>query len=336
MTIILMILLMCVLIIPHEFGHFITAKACGVQVNEFSIGMGPLLYQKQRGETMYSLRLVPIGGYCAMEGENEESDNPRSFNNKPALAKIAVVLAGAFMNILIAVVIITGIIMYSGYATNYIGSVMENSPAMEAGIMADDKIVEINGSEIKSWDDVIIAFDGVESDKEQAVDIKVNRAGEIKEFSVVPELNDEDRYVIGITTRPGRNIFRCAWYGVQSTWALNMELISSIRSMFADGIGKDDVTGPVGMAQVVNQSAKVGIINYVYLLALISLNLALINLLPFPALDGGRFIFIIIRKITGNMISDNVEGYVHAAGMVILLALFVIVTWNDIMRLFFR
>lgn len=332
-TVILMLVMMCVLIIPHEFGHFITAKACGVQVNEFSVGMGPLIYQKQKGETLYSLRLVPFGGYCAMEGENEESDNPRSFNNKPAWKKLIIVSAGAIMNVLIAVVIMSAIVTYGGYATNTIGEVDAGSPASAAGIVAGDTIIEVNGNSVDSWEGVI---ENLSVNQGEPIDLTLLRDSEPKEITVTPILSEDERWIIGIRTKPSHNVFVCTWLGMKTTWNLNKMLLTSFKDMFTHGVGKDDIAGPVGMASVVSESAKAGFINYIYFLALISLNLAIINILPFPALDGGRIVFIIIRKVTGNMITDDIEGYVHAFGMVILLVLFVIVTWNDIMRLFFR
>lgn len=332
LTAILTVVLFCVMIIPHEFGHFITAKACGVQVNEFSMGMGPLLWQRQKGETLYSLRLIPIGGYCAMEGENEESDNPRAFNNKKAWQKLAVLLAGALMNILIALLVMIITVTSLGMATNTIGEVTDSGPAAAAGIRAGDRILSVNGHNISDWSELAAEISSVQAG--DSVNVIVMREGTELPFDVVTAEAEDGRPVIGIQTKLSHNPFKGVKYGAIATWDMNRVLIDSFKQLITGKVGADEISGPVGIVSLVGQTTQYGWTSFLYLVALISLNLAIINLLPFPALDGGRILFVLIRKVTGNMITDDIEGRVHALGMVLLLALFVFVTWNDISKLF--
>lgn len=318
------------MVIPHEFGHFAAAKLSGIKVNEFSIGMGPKLFQKQGKETKYSIRALPIGGFCAMEGEDEESDNPRAFNNSTMPRKIFVLSAGALMNILVAIILMIITVQIIGIPTNTVGSVKANSPAKTAGIMNGDKIVSINDVKIKSWGDVI---KNIDKNSEKSLYIEVERDGANEKFKVIPEQEGE-RMVIGITSKPGHNIFKSISYGTVATWKINKAMYHGLYQMITGKVNlKKNVAGPIGIITLVGESSRQGILSFIYLAVIISINLAVINMLPFPALDGGRVIFTIIRRITGNAISDEVEGRIHLVGFILLIALLIFVTWNDIARL---
>lgn len=318
------------MVIPHEFGHFAAAKLSGIKVNEFSIGMGPKLFQKQGKETKYSIRALPIGGFCAMEGEDEESDNPRAFNNSTMPRKIFVLSAGALMNILVAIILMIITVQIIGIPTNTVGSVKANSPAKTAGIMNGDKIVSINDVKIKSWEDVI---KNIDKNSEKSLYIEVERDGANEKFKVIPEQEGE-RMVIGITSKPGHNIFKSISYGTVATWKINKAMYHGLYQMITGKVNlKKNVAGPIGIITLVGESSRQGILSFIYLAVIISINLAVINMLPFPALDGGRVIFTIIRRITGNAISDEVEGRIHLVGFILLIALLIFVTWNDIARL---
>ena len=330
MTAIYAIILFVLLIFPHELGHFLVAKAVGVKVNEFAFGMGPALFQKEKGETLYSIRLIPIGGYCAMEGENEESDNPRSFNNKPGWAKISVLVAGAAMNVLIAILalsIITGVI---GSPTTTIEQVEESSPAYEAGILAEDCIIRVNDAEIDDWSDVGTAIG--ESPKEAF--ITVDRDGQEKTFQVMPKKSEDGRHIIGITAKVTHNPITALGNGIKSTWNMTLIMFQSLAMLISGDVPASDIAGPVGIVSMVGDTTSYGWYYFVSLIAMMSINLAIINLLPLPALDGGRILFVFIRKITGKMISDDLEGRIHMIGMLLLFALMIFATWNDIVRLF--
>lgn len=328
-TALLFILMMLVLIAPHEFGHFIVAKLCNVKVNEFSVGMGPLLFKRKRGETQYSIRLIPIGGYCAMEGEENASDNPRAFNNKSPWQRIAILLAGVTMNVVIAMLACTIAFQISGIPINKIDEVVPNSPAAEVGFQTGDEIVSINGNKTSSWDAVTNEISSY--DKKSDLKIDVNRDGKTKTFNVKPEWDkDKKGYAIGIVAEISKNPLRAIPYGIKMTGQLVKEMFNAFSTMLKNGIKKDDVSGPVGLVKIVGQTSSAGAASYLMLLALVSLNLALINLLPIPGLDGGKLLFVILKWITKGKINDNMEYKASVVGLILLLCLFVIVTVNDV------
>ena len=330
MTVIYAIIIFCLLIFVHEFGHFIAAKACGVKVNEFSIGMGPAFFKRQRGETLYSIRIFPIGGFCAMEGEDEDSEDERAFNRKPAWQRAIVLAAGALMNLITAVILMIIIAFWSGQATTVIDQVLDDSPAYEAGLETGDEIVAINGSEIKEWNDII----GVIGESEEEIaEITVMRDGREETLTSSMEYDEEaGRYKIGITPVIEHNVIASVSTGVKSTGSMTVMMYDIIKKLFTGEVSTKELSGPVGIVYAVSDTAKAGIIYVVYLAALLSLNLAIMNMLPFPALDGGRLLFLIIRKITGKRVTDEMEGKIHFIGIVLLMLLMVYVTWNDVFR----
>lgn len=330
MTVIYAVILFVLLIFPHELGHFIVAKAVGVKVNEFAFGMGPAIYKRQKGETLYAIRLVPIGGYCAMEAENEASDDDRAFCNKPWWAKISVLLAGAAMNVLIAILVLSIIMGYVGSATTSIDQVQADSPAYTAGLESGDKIVNVNDTEIESWQDLTTAI----GETKESLAITVERDGEEMTLNAVPVKGEDGRYIVGITPQISHNIFTAVANGGKATWNMTVMMFDMLKQLITGEVPSSEIAGPIGMVTMVNETTNYGITYFGYLIALMSLNLAILNLLPIPALDGGRILFVFIRMITGKMISDNLEGKIHAAGMVLLLCLMVFATWNDITRLF--
>ena len=329
MTAIYAIILFVLLIFPHELGHFLVAKAVGVKVNEFAFGMGPALFQKQGKETLYSVRLIPIGGYCAMEGENEESENPRAFNNKPGWAKISVLVAGAGMNVLIAVVVLSIIMGISGSATTTIAEVQKDSPAYTAGIQAGDEIIAVDDHEIREWSD-LTSYIGT---SEKTVTVTLERNGEMVTAKVKPQPAEDGRYIIGITASLSHNPLTAVKNGVKSTWNMTLVMIESLRMLITGDVPASEIAGPVGIVTMVSDTTTYGWYYFASLVALMSINLAMINLLPLPALDGGRILFVIIRKVTGKMITDDLEGKIHTFGMMLLFALMIFATWNDIVRL---
>ncbi len=327
-TAILAVFLFVVLIFPHELGHFIAAKSVGVQVNEFAFGMGPALWKKQRGETQYSIRAFPIGGYCAMEGESEDSENPRALNNQSAAHKLIILFAGSVMNVLIAVLIMSILMGVLGEATTTIGKVNSGYPAAEAGVRAGDQLVSADGKAISKWSELSASLNSSDT-----VRLVVSRDGQEKTFDITP-VKENDRYLIGVSPRVSHNPVIAVKNGCIASWNMTIKLYESLKMLFTGEAKAKDLSGPVGMVSLVHQTVSMGLTTFFYLMALISLNLAVINLLPLPALDGGRILFVIIRMFTGKAITDRQEAAVHAAGMGLLLALMVLVTWNDITRLF--
>lgn len=330
MTLIYAIILFVLLIFPHELGHFLVAKAVGVKVNEFSFGMGPAIFQRQKGETLYSIRIIPIGGYCAMEGENGDSDDERSFGKKPVWAKLSVLLAGAWMNILIAIIVLSLMMGIIGTPTTIVDQVKEGSPAYTAGIQTGDRIVEIDHKEIKEWKDVATII----SEEKTNTEVILHRDDREIAVNVTPTEAEDGRMVIGVVAKNSHNAFTAISNGFKGTWNMTKGIFSSFKMLISGDAPASDIAGPIGIITMVNDTNQYGLYYFGFLIALISLNLAIINLLPFPALDGGRILFVFIRAITGRKITDEMEGKVHMIGMMLLIALLIFATWNDIARLF--
>lgn len=339
LTLILTIILFCVMIFPHELGHFIAAKKMDVKVNEFAFGMGPKLWKKQRGETLHSIRLLPIGGFCAMEGEDGESDEPRAFGNKKPWQKIIILAAGSLMNVLCAILIMIIITGVSGFTTNFVGELSDDSAAKKAGLLVNDEIVRIDGKPIETWEDVSTT---IMQSTGEPMEIEVKRNGDNIKYTVNPvatkvKLQDgteSERYLIGVTSKISHNPFKAIVVGTKATWEMTGSMFSAIGNLFTGKAGIKELAGPVGMVQMVSQTQSYGWWYYGFLTALICMNLAIVNMLPLPALDGGRIIFVIIGMITGKPVSEKAEGTVHLVGIAVLLLLMAYVTFNDITRIF--
>ena len=342
-TAILAILMFCIMIFPHELGHFIAAKKCNVKVNEFAFGMGPTIWKKQRGETLHSIRLFPIGGFCAMEGEEGESDDERAFNHKKPWQKIIILAAGSTMNMLCALIIMSAIVGFYGVTTTTLDEVEDGGAAAAAGLEVGDKIVSVTTDagqfDIEKWTDISSALSEIEDG--ESITVGYERDGELAEASMTPKLvestdsdgNTTTRYVLGIMCKISHSPIKAVTNGAKSTWSLTVTMVQSVKQLFTGGIGADDLTGPVGMVQMVGQTNQYGLTYYASLVALICINLAIINMLPLPALDGGRIIFVLYSWITGKPVSEKVEGVIHLIGLGLLLLLMVYVTFNDVIRI---
>ena len=348
MYIIIAIIIFGILIAIHEFGHFTAAKLCGVKVEEFAIGMGPALFKKQKGETVYALRILPIGGFCAMAGEDEESDDPRAFTNQGFWKKFVILCAGSFMNLVLGIVLI--LIMYAGaqaFVTPTIDHFMDGCPyegdeAMQAG----DTFYSIDGQRIYLVSDVssfLMRGDGV-------YDIVMLRDGEkveLKDFALTTKTyaeyaNEGPKYgfVFGYTE---------ATFGakLEYTWDTTLEFSRLVWLGLGDlingKVGLKDMSGPVGIVDMMNEvgqqaeSAKAAADNLLYISAFIAVNLAIMNMLPIPALDGGRvflmIVTVIIEAVSRKKLDPKYEGYIHLGGMVLLLGLMALVMYNDIAKL---
>ncbi len=317
----------------HEFGHFITAKMVGIKVHEFAIGMGPRIFHKTKGETEYSIRALPIGGYVKMEGEDESSDDPNSFNKKPIGSRILVVVAGAIMNFILAIIVF-GIISYvMGMPTTVIDEVIVDTPAYKAGLEPGDKIINVNNKEINSWNNVIKEINNVEPKKD--IEIIVLRGSEKKSFTLKPKFDKETgRYLIGITTKTNKSFTSAVKGGVEKTGEILGAMFEFFRMLVTGEIKKGSLSGPVGVIYTVGQAAKYGFMNILYITGLISVNLGFFNLLPIPALDGGRILFMLIELFRGEPLDPEKEGFIHFVGFVLLIILMIYVTYSDIVKFF--
>ena len=268
-----------------------------------------------------------------MEGEEEAVDSPTSYSNKSNGQKIAILLAGVTMNIIIAVIAVTISLCITGVVINSVGDVSPDSPAAKAGLAAGDEIVEINGVKTDSWEEVaegIRAYSGT-----GAIEVVVERDKERITAEVTPEYSEEaEAYLIGITAGVSKNFFECVKRGPSTTWELNKAMLQSFAMLFTGRVSADDVAGPVGLVRVVDQAASYGAAPYIMLLALVSLNLAIFNIIPIPGLDGGKIFFILLKIISRGKIDDEMEYKATLVGMALILALFVLVTFNDVKNLF--
>ncbi|MEY8303158.1 RIP metalloprotease RseP [Anaerosalibacter bizertensis] len=322
-----------IVILFHEFGHFITAKMVGIKVHEFSIGMGPRLFHKTKGETDYSIRVLPIGGYVRMEGEDESSNDPKSFNKKPIGSRILVVAAGAIMNFILAIIVFTIVSYGTGMPTTIIDEVIVDSPAYNVGLKAGDRIISVNNTETKSWKTVVEKISDEKSTED--MEVIVLRGSEKKEFLLRPEFDKEiDRYVIGIVPQMKKSFSSAIKGGIEKTGMVLGLMFQFLKMLFTGQVKKGDLSGPVGVIYTVGEAAKYGFINVLYITGFISVNLGFFNLLPLPALDGSRILFMLIELFRGKPINPEKEGFIHFIGFVLLIILMVFVTYSDIVRFF--
>lgn len=332
MSVLYTIIIICVLVLVHEFGHFIVAKKSGVLVEEFSLGMGPKLLGWQGAETAYSVRLLPIGGYVKMTGEDEDSDNPRAFCNKSVWVRMAVTFAGPLMNLLIAVVFFLVAFMYFGTpATDgLIGTVAENSPAAAAGLQGGDVITALNDAPVDGWTDVTAYMAAVEPG--DAVRVSYLRDGEVQTAELIT-METDGRAVLGVTQGIRRaDLVSSLQLGFATTVNFTVMILQSLVDMVT-GAADVDVAGPVGMVTLVDEYANVGLM-YLFLFAgMLSVNLGVMNLLPIPALDGARLVFLLIEAVRRKPIDRDKEAMVHLVGFALLMALMVVITYFDIDRL---
>ncbi len=342
MGIILAIIVFGLIIFVHEMGHFLLAKANGIRVDEFSLGMGPRLFSFVKGETRYSLKLLPIGGSCMMGEDDVEDVGEGSFNSKSVWARISVVAAGAIFNFILALIFSMIVVGYTGYDEPVISGVIEEFPAKEAGMQAGDRIVKMNNKKINIWREVTyynIFHQG------ETVDLVYERDGEKHEVTLTPKQDEDGSYLLGITSHgelKKANLLTALQYGVYEVKFWISTTIESLKMLVTGAVGMDQLSGPVGIVDVVDetyqQSKNYGIVVVIMQMLnigiLISANLGVMNLLPLPALDGGRLVFLIIEAIRGRRVSPEKEGWVHGIGMILLLALMAFVLFNDIKRLF--
>ena len=377
-TAIVTVIIFMVMITLHEFGHFIMAKSVGVGVPEFAIGMGPAILKKQGKETLYTLRLLPIGGYCRLEGEDEGSDSPTAFGNQKLWKRFLVVAAGAVLNLILGFVLFIVIVGMTGpFRSNTIGKVDGRAYLAQSGVQAGDKIIRINGHRINSYNDVTLYTSEFESGKE--FEIVVKRDGKKLSFSVLPSIDEtsveygetsaeytdtingitrkntveyqkgdipesyigqtvsSSRCIIGfeplVTEVTPLNIVPQAWY---YTEFVAKSIYRALWDMISGHSGLENVSGPVGVAGVVNQavhSGKDSALNVLFIIAMLTVNLGIFNLLPLPALDGGRLFFMLVELIRGKPVPPEKEGLVHAIGLLLLLAFAGVICFNDIMKL---
>ena len=334
MTIIVALLLFSLIVFIHELGHFLFARKNGVKIHEFAIGMGPKIYSIKR-DIEYSIRLLPLGGFVSMEGEDGESNDPNSFGNKSMLQRASVLFAGPFFNIVFAIILMIPVVMYIGTPIPKFSEVLPDSPAKLAGIKVGDVIKSINGENINSWEQLV---ESIHNSGGKELKLEIDRDGKIEDINLTPSKNEEGNYQIGIIPDKEKDILGAIPKAFQMTWSMIVQMITFIGQLITGTIPggfENAVAGPVGVIGIVSDAAKTGIIQLVYIASVISLNLGIMNLLPIPALDGGRLLMIGIEAIRGGKkLDSNKEAMLHTIGFMLLMAFMLFVTFKDITRLF--
>lgn len=355
LTIIAFLLVLSILVLIHELGHYLTAKKLGIKVEEFGIGFPPRVFGKKIGETLYSINLLPIGGFVKLYGEDEAGggkigksgevakDINRAFFARPLWQRMLVVTAGVIMNFILAVVIISTLFATQGVALPtdkvVITEVSSSSPADLAGIKEEDQVIEINNAKITSTE---IFISETQKNKGQKVEVVLLRDGKSVSVTLTPRENPpegEGAMGVAITNIEIKKYpwWQAPWYGTIEAGKFSLLIAQGLASMVADfvttGAKPEGVAGPIGVAQLTGEAVKVGPAAILWFTALLSLNLAVLNILPIPALDGGRFFFMIIELLTRRKVSPRYEAIAHGVGLVLLLGLMVLITVLDVSRL---
>lgn len=336
-NIIIALLVFCLLITVHEFGHFISAKICGVTVHEFAIGMGPALFKRQGKETLFSIRAIPFGGYCKMEGEDEESQSEGSFSSKSRPKKLLILASGAIMNIITGFLIFV-IIMFQvkSVVVPIVESVLDGYPAQNV-LVAGDEIVKVDGKRIYTNANL-----STEVSRKGAVpiDFTVIRNGETKNVSIIPKTDENGRLLLGFMAQSKQlNFGDRFFYSVRNTIDYSKIVLTSFGDLITGKVGLNNLSGPAGIVNEIGNAANTSkdqnsSIPLLSLVAFITINLGVFNLLPIPALDGGRIFFVLISMIIRKDIPPEKEGVVHFVGLVLLLGLIIYATGNDFIRIF--
>jgi len=353
MTIIIFIIVLAILILVHEFGHFIIAKRAGLVVEEFGFGFPPRIFSFKKGDTIYSINLLPLGGFVKILGEDgKEGQSSKSFASKKPGVKSLITVAGPLMNFLLATTLLiigyniglpTAIDETNAAQARDIGiqiiAISPSSPAEKAGLILGDQIVKFDAMELK---EISSLQEYIKKEADKTIRLTVNRSGELKELDVLarkePPKGEGAMGVVlakvGIVSYPW---YESIWRGIKSafvvTWEIIRGLVGLLKNLLFAGKIPKEISGPVGIAVLTRQATDLGIIYLLQLIAIISLNLAVLNLMPFPALDGGRIVFFGIEKLKGSRVSPKIENAVNAAGFVLLIAIVLLITYRDILRL---
>lgn len=338
MTVLIALVIIAAIILVHEVGHFIAAKRIGIPVHEFSLGMGYKLFSTTKNGTEYSLRLIPIGGFVRMAGEDlGDLDDPNGFSKRTPLEKIRVAFAGPFMNLALALFIFIYTYAFIGIPSisdePVIGSLVEGKPAGIVGLKPGDRIINIDGKTISYWSDItreIMSSGG----KELAV--TVARGAETIQYRITPEVDSSGVPAIGIMgtiNYEKQGIINSIKTGFIQTYQLTVMMLGGLWMIISGGASAADLAGPVGIAQLVGEAAQGGAVFLLSFTAFLSINLGIINLLPIPALDGSRIVFAVVEAIRRKPLEPEKEGFIHWVGFLFVMMIIIIVTYNDIVRL---
>ncbi len=346
MSILIAILIFGIIIAIHELGHFLAARACDVKIHEFAIGMGPTIFKRQKGEIKYALRLLPIGGFVSMEGEDESSTDNRALNKKPVWQRICISAAGAFMNLILGFIVIVIMISIGGnIVTTEISKFTENAVSNTSGLMENDEIKKVNNISIYTDTDLVYAL---QSDDDATYNMVVKRNGKkvtLKDVKLEQKTNSKGAKTTAIdfsVKSEKKNVLNVISYSFKKSVSVGRLIWFSLGDLISGKYSLKDMSGPVGIVGVIGDTIDTEsginfsdmIQNLLFLIAFITINVGIFNLIPFPALDGGRIVFLIIEGIRGKQIKPEREGMVHFIGLVLLMILMVVVTFSDVINLF--
>lgn len=346
LTLLVLIIILGIIILVHEFGHFIWAKKFGVFIYEFSIGMGPVVHtHKGKDGINYNIRAFPIGGFVSMAGEVYEDDDKtpkeKFMCNKPWLQRLIILVAGVVNNFILAIVILFFMALFMGAATTkpIVGTVLEGSAMESAGIETGDEVLKLNGIKTTSWDKLQIAL--YRKNKSDIYEFVVKKtSGEEKTYQVIPKkITNEDgsettQFGFGVDTTKHYGFFSSIKYAFTKFESIMSSMLLTITSLFSGKISLSALSGPVGIYGVVGDSLSVGFAQIVYIVAFLSINVGFINILPFPAFDGGRVLFMVIEKIKRSPVNAKLENAFHTIGFILLMILMIYITLQDILKLF--
>ncbi|QJW49166.1 RIP metalloprotease RseP [bacterium BFN5] len=339
-TLIATIFVFGLLIFFHELGHFLTAKSVGMRVEEFAIGFGPKLVSRKYGETVYSIRIIPLGGFNKISGmDPDEEQDERSFNSKPIWARMLVIVAGSTMNFVLPIILFFFVFIGAGIDTPsnapIIGNIFPDKPAAQAGLQPGDRIISVNEANINSWRDFVNV---VQTNAGNQLMIRYETNGTVKNVSIIPEYdNKADRGIIGVMPKienyqPG--IAEGIGLALKQTYTVAGSMVIGIAQMIT-GKASAELAGPIGVAQMAGEVAQLGIVPLLQFAAFLSINLGLINLLPVPVLDGGHLVTLAIEGVRGKSLSRNKMQFIQMVGFALLMILLIITTFKDIARLKF-
>ena len=316
------------LVLGHEFGHFIIARANGVTVEEFSVGMGPRIWKKQGKNTLYSLKALPIGGSVKMYGETEDESGEGSFFSKSPIRKISIIAAGPIMNIIMALGVLFVVVLFNGYSSNVVGEVLPDSPAEAAGITAGDQIVRVNEERAYTFQDVstYIAYNGFNDVK---LEIETEEGTVIK---TITPMESEGRPLVGFVPESVENpgFFESVGESVNQARSLITQTLFSLKILFSGQASLNDFGGPVTIFKISSEVASVSLWGLASFAAFLSINLAVLNLIPFPALDGGWILILLVEIITRKRLPDKFVGIWNTIGFVVLMSFMLLITFKDI------
>lgn len=342
MSIILALIIFGLIVIVHELGHFLLAKKNGITVTEFSVGMGPRLLSREWGGTLYSLKAFPFGGSCMMVGEEEESDEAGSFGSKSVWARISVVAAGPIFNFLLGFVLSLILVSCLGYDRSVI-NVTPGYPAAEAGMQDGDEIIRMNGSRVYLYREITLFNNLHQGEK---LEVTYRRDGETRTAALMPRADESGWYYYGFSAAQPRThggVLQTLKYSFAEVRYWLKATVDSLAMLFRGRVGLNDMSGPVGIVNAIGQTYEANLVDGIYYAALsmvmmsvlLTVNLGVVNLLPLPALDGGRLVFLFLEAIRGKAIPQEKESMVHFVGFMLLMGLMVVILFNDVRNIFF-